>query len=133
MAWAHPWHGFKAGRNGYALVEKPEMAALYFLSRETPTDIQAFHAQLVPESTQVSSRLLRPILRHPESVTSPVLVIAGGKDFAISLDEQRRTAEALHAKYIECPEGPHDLMMEQGWQDVADTIDAWISHDLKLS
>lgn len=133
MAWAYPWQAFKAGRNGYAMVEKPEMAARFFLSRETQMDIGAFHARLVPESATVSMRVLKPVLLCPEKVKSPVLVVAGGKDFTISVDEQRRTAKALGAKFAVIPEGSHNLMMEPGWQNAANIIDSWIINDLKLT
>ncbi len=127
MAWAYPWQAVKSGKDGYALVEKPDMAARFFLSHNTPTDVHRFHSQLVRESAPASQRTLKPILLRPEKVRTPVLVIAGGKDFIISAAEQRRTAEALNADYRIFPEGPHDLMMEPGWQAVADAIDAWLS------
>ena len=41
-------------------------------------------------------------------------------------------AEALNAKLIVFPGQAHNLMMEPGWQQVADTIDAWVTNELGL-
>ena len=118
--------------DGYAWVENPELAATHFLSPGTKLDISEFHEHLVADSALIGFRLaLLPSL-HSDRVQSPVLVLAGEKDALFSVAEERKTAEALDAKFMVFPGQAHNLMMEPEWQQVADVIDDWITNELQL-
>lgn len=132
VARMYPWQAVKAGRDGYALVETPEIASRFFLSSPTQIDVEQFHRHLVRESAPGSKRILSVVLRHPEKVTTPVLVIAAGKDFLISVAEERQTADLLRAKFVVIEDAPHDLMFEPGWQQAVDSIHAWLADEIKL-
>jgi alpha-beta hydrolase superfamily lysophospholipase len=133
IAGAFPLQAMKACWSGYALIETPELAAHHFLAEDTTIDIQYFHRPLVSEPNSTVLRSIYPFSSHPERVTTPVLVLAGGKDTLISMAEQCTTAEILRAKLIIFPGQPHDLMLERGWQDMAASIDDWITCDLNLA
>lgn len=127
-----PWQAIKTAllMDGYALVETPDLAAVHLLSADTSIDLQDFHSHLVPESIRAFLSILSPSL-HPEKVSSPVLVLAGGKDALLSLEEERMTASALNAKFVVFPGQAHNLMMEPAWRQVADAIDAWVTNELR--
>ena len=63
---------------------------------------------------------------------SPVLVLAGEKDVIFTLAEEKATAEKYKAECIVFKGQAHNLMLEPAWQQVADTIDEWITNQLKL-
>lgn len=127
-----PWQAIKTAllMDGYALVETPELAAAHLLSVGTSMDLQDFHFHLVPESIRALISILAPSL-HPERVSSPVLVLAGGKDALISLEEGRMTARALNAKFVLFPEQAHNLMMGPEWRQVASVIHSWVTKELQ--
>ncbi|CAM3765578.1 alpha/beta hydrolase [Occultella aeris] len=67
--------------------------------------------------------VLRP---RPGRVRAPVLVLAAEEDRFFTLAEMERTAHAYGTRAVVVEGSGHDLMLDDGWQDVADGIDAWI-------
>jgi pimeloyl-ACP methyl ester carboxylesterase len=63
---------------------------------------------------------------RPRRVRPPVLVLGAGHDGFFTRDEVRRTASAYRAEAEFYSGMGHDLMLDQGWQKVADRIDAWV-------
>lgn len=121
-------------QNFYYFVETPELAREHFLSPDTVVDLSAFHRQLVRETMHLGTAFrmnFAPNFRA-DKVRSPVLVLAGEADVLFSVEEQRRTAEALGAKFQVFDEQAHNLMMEPAWREIAGTIDHWLGHDMKL-
>jgi pimeloyl-ACP methyl ester carboxylesterase len=57
----------------------------------------------------------------------PVCVIAAGADALFTPDEVEATAHRLETTAIVLDGLPHMLMLERGWEDLALTLDAWIS------
>ena len=64
-------------------------------------------------------------LARPERVTTPMLVLGAEEDAIFRPHEVRATAAAYHTEAIMFPGMAHDMMLEPGWQAVADTIIAW--------
>ncbi|MBN1283856.1 MAG: alpha/beta fold hydrolase [Anaerolineae bacterium] len=120
--------------NFYYFVETPELARAQFLSPDTQIDIKALHTQLVRETFHLGTafRLNFAPNFHADRVRSPVLVIAGGGDVLFSVEEERRTADALGAQFMVFEGQAHNLMMEPAWREVAGAIDRWLSVDLEL-
>lgn len=117
--------------NFHNWVKTPLLAQAMFLDPKTKVDTKVFQEQLVSESVLVSLALMFPFARvNPNK--SPIFVVAGEKDALFTLDEERKTAEKYGAKYTVIKGQPHNLMMESGWQPVADEIDQWITHELAL-
>jgi pimeloyl-ACP methyl ester carboxylesterase len=63
---------------------------------------------------------------RPRRVRVPVLVLAAEHDGFFTLAEVRRTAAAYRTQAEIYPGMGHDLMLDQGWPQVADRIDAWV-------
>ena len=117
--------------NGYHFVGTPALAQAFFFSEECGVDVPAVHTQLVRESLTLATQTMIPFARRPVGDT-PVLVLAGEKDFLFSVPEQRKTAEKYNATFVEFPDQAHNLMLEPAWQQVANTIDDWLINQVKL-
>jgi len=56
----------------------------------------------------------------------PVRVIGGGKDFTLSLTHFRDTAAVYETEPVIYDDRPHDLMLVNGWQLIANDILDWL-------
>jgi len=116
--------------NLYDWEKTPELARDLFLNAKTGVDVVAFQKQLVRETVNVFPFLFS--FARVNSNKSPVLVIAGEKDVIFTVKEEKLTAEKYGAKSIVIKGQAHNLMMESAWQQVADGIDNWVTHELEL-
>lgn len=57
---------------------------------------------------------------------TPLLVLAAEKARVFSMVEERATAKAYHTEVHFFPDMAHDMMLEPGWQAVADKIIQWL-------
>jgi alpha-beta hydrolase superfamily lysophospholipase len=64
-------------------------------------------------------------LPHPDRVKTPMLVLGGEIDQVFTIGELKRTAKAYHAEAEFFPMA-HDIMLEEGWEKVAERIIEWI-------
>jgi alpha-beta hydrolase superfamily lysophospholipase len=117
--------------NVYDWVGTPELARDLLISADTPIDVGEFHKQLVRESAAVGLQLMLPFAK-PNPVKTPVLVIAGERDVVFTVAEEQATAKKYGTECVVFEGQAHNLMMESGWQRVADTIDDWITRKLEL-
>ncbi len=63
---------------------------------------------------------------HPEVVRTPILVMGGADDTIIPYRLVEATARAYHTQAEIFPGMAHDMMLEAGWQSVADRILSWL-------
>ena len=70
------------------------------------------------------------VLPRPRRVHVPVLVMGAERDPFFTVGEVRRSARAYRTEAEIVPGMGHDLMLDQGWRDVADRIDSWIRETL---
>ena len=64
-------------------------------------------------------------LPRPERVKTPILVLGAAGDRLVSTQKVDATARAYHTRAEIFPDMAHDMMLEAGWQAVADRILAW--------
>ena len=62
----------------------------------------------------------------PQRVRAPVLVAGAEMDGIISVPKVQRTARAYGVEPLIFPGMGHNMMLEEGWPDVADRVDAWV-------
>ena len=65
------------------------------------------------------------MLPRPRRVHVPVLVLGAERDPFFTVGEVRKSARAYRTEAEIVPGMGHDLMLDQGWQNVADRIDSW--------
>jgi alpha-beta hydrolase superfamily lysophospholipase len=66
-------------------------------------------------------------LPKPQQVTTPLLVLGAESDAVFGQDEIQKTASAYGTEAEFFPNMRHDMMLEPGWQAVAERIDGWLT------
>lgn len=125
----HPWVltvGTMRGQQD-GVIHDPKWARQTYFTAHTPaSDIDRWASQFTPESVRAELdwlMLSRPILKR---VDDPVLVLGGDEDACCSAHAVKTTAKAYHTAAEFFPAMGHDLMLEPGWEAVADRIDNWL-------
>lgn len=102
------------------------LAREMFFSEEMPEgEVEEYYGRMHNESFRAFNDMLWLNLPKPERVKAPMLVLGGSKDTIFTVDEVKSTAAAYHteAQFFEMA---HDMMLENGWQAVADAILSWL-------
>lgn len=119
------------GLNLYPVVGTPELARTFLFSADMPAEkVAAYHGRLQAESYRVYLEMLGLSLPHPARVKTPVLVLGAANDAVFSVAEVEETAAAYNTQARIVPDMAHDMMLEAGWQAVADSILAWLGSEL---
>ena len=109
------------------LVDTTALVRELFFTTHTPQHlVDTCHARLQDESYLAFIDMLAFARPAPHRVRAPVLVIGGEMDGIISVAEVQRTARAYGVEPQIVPGMGHSMMLEEGWQDVADRVDAWV-------
>ena len=127
----HPWTVLKANTVGNTLdvVKTPRLAREHLFCSRTPDDIvAACVARLQPESARATRDAMFGDLPQPERISTPVLVLGATDDGAFTQDEVHATARAYDTDAQFFPDMGHDMMLEPGWQAVAERIVQWLGH-----
>lgn len=125
----HPWHFAKLSITGESLpyVSTPDLARERFYSPQTPEAlVRRYAARLQEESSRSGIDGLVKLPR-PERVTAPVLVLGALEDGAVTPDEVRATARAYRTEPVFFDGMGHNVMLEPGWEAVADRIGSWLT------
>ena len=125
----HPWAFLKTQltMNPWHLVATPALAQDAFFSANLPAEeVERHFTRLQPESFRVVYETLFLNLPRPQQVTTPMLVLAAANDTIFSVAEEQATARAYGTDAVVFPDMAHDMMLERGWETVADRILAWL-------
>jgi pimeloyl-ACP methyl ester carboxylesterase len=124
---SHPWLTIRANMVGTTadLVNTPRLAREKLFCAGTPASTVEFcAARMQPVSARANGALLRV---RPSCVRTPVLVLDGDSDAVITNDEVRATASAYRTQADFFPNMGHNMMLEPGWQSVAERIEGWLT------
>jgi pimeloyl-ACP methyl ester carboxylesterase len=98
-----------------------------FFTVDTPEPtVDACMARLQDESYVAYVGTLTFVQARPRRVAAPMLVLGAERDAIFTVDEVRRTARAYRVEPEIFPGMGHDMMLDDGWEAVADRIDAWV-------
>ncbi|MDX2137373.1 MAG: alpha/beta fold hydrolase [Chloroflexota bacterium] len=127
----HPIDALRAlpGLNAGTFVDTPAKARRDFFSVSMPEEqVQRYSAQIGAESALIISDIIGLTMALPkvERITTPMLVLAAQNDAVFTVDEEQATARAYKAEFQVFPGMAHDMMLEAGWQAVADRILGWL-------
>ena len=124
----HPWHFAKLTATGKSLpyVSTPDLARERFFCAHTPDSVVVrYAARLQEESARAGlDGLVR--LPRPARVQTPLLVLGARDDGAVTQSEVRATARAYGTTAEFFPQMGHNMMLEPGWQTVAERVDTWL-------
>ena len=85
-------------------------------------------ARLQPESARAMREAMFRDSPEPQRVTTPMLVLGAEADRALTQDEVRATARAYDTDAQFFADMGHSMMLEPGWQVVAERIMKWLGH-----
>ena len=109
------------------IVSTPELyKEAFFSAGKNGNELKKYHDKLQDESMRAYIDMLALNLPHPEKVNAPMLVLGATDDNLISANEVEATAKSYntHAKFF--PDMGHAIMLDTGWQAVADSILDWL-------
>jgi len=115
----------------YPIIATPQLARDAFFSPTIPEEeLSAYYKQLQDESYIGYLDMLALNLPRPKRVRArgalPMLVLGAQNDHIFTPSEIKGTARAYGAELKIFPNMAHDMMLESGWREVADTIIAWL-------
>lgn len=112
--------------SAYPLVSSPQLAKHWLFSHHVPDHhVEHHHAKLQDESLRVTLDMFALRRPRPKRVSTPMLVLSGDHDRLFSVAEQERTASAYGVSLEVFPGMAHNMMLDPGWEAVADRIAAW--------
>ncbi|GAB4516155.1 MAG: alpha/beta hydrolase [Anaerolineae bacterium] len=116
----------------YPMVGTPQLAQQLFFSESLPEEtVRAYHRHMVDESLRIVAEAAFLERIQPKKMNiAPILVLAALNDQVFTTEEENATAQAYGIK-AEFFKMAHDMMLEPGWQQVADRIIDWL-HDIGL-
>jgi pimeloyl-ACP methyl ester carboxylesterase len=108
------------------MVATPELVRELFFTPTTPQElVDEVWGRLQDESYLMFLETM-VIWARPRRVRVPVLVLGAEHDGFFTVGETRRAAAAYRTQAEIYPGMGHDLMLDQGWPQVADRIDTWV-------
>jgi pimeloyl-ACP methyl ester carboxylesterase len=124
-----PLLGLKAAAQWrmYPMVERPEDLRWVLFSKHLPEEqLLKYHAKLNDESFRVFVELLGSNPAHPKRIKTPMLILGAEEDNSITPSQVHATARAYGVKAEIFPNMGHDMMLENGWEFVAERISTWL-------
>jgi alpha-beta hydrolase superfamily lysophospholipase len=99
---------------------------LFFTAQTPQAVVDDCQARLQDESYLAFLDMLLFLARpRPRQVKAPMLVLGAEHDGFFTVGELRLTARAYRTEAEIFPGMGHDMMLDQGWEKVADRIDTW--------
>jgi pimeloyl-ACP methyl ester carboxylesterase len=125
----NPWLMLRANTFGNTidLFSTPALAREFGFSAQTPDSIvRSCAARLEPESTRAVRETVNrlPDARH---IKAPMLVLGAECDGMRIDGDASAVAEVYQTEVEIFPDMGHVMMLEPGWQAVAERIDGWLS------
>lgn len=111
---------------GRLVCDETDARAMFFTER-TPDDVvRRTTARLQSESYLAFLDMLVLDRPRPRPVGEPVLVVAAGEDAIFSATDAAATARAWDGELTTIDGIAHDLMLDTGWEQVADLVADWV-------
>jgi alpha-beta hydrolase superfamily lysophospholipase len=129
IAARHPWIFTKCNLrlSMYPIISVPGVCReMLFSEGMSEHEFRKYYDLLQDESFRAYLDMMFLNLPRPERVKTPILVLGATNDKAISVAEVESTARAYNTGAEFFPAMAHDMMLEAGWQTVADRILKWL-------
>ena len=124
----HPWHFARLTVSGESLpyVSTPALARERFFSPGTPEPLVRRYAARLQEESARSGLDGLVKLPRPGRIQAPILVLGAAQDGAVTPAEVRATARAYRTEPDFFDGIGHDMMLEPGWEAVAQRVESWL-------
>lgn len=130
VAFRHPLVFMKANlaMSMLPMLSTPQLAQEALFSADMPAEkVRKYHSLLQDESYRAYLDMMGLSLPRPERVRTPILVMGAAEDSLISRSDVEATARAYKTQAEVLPGMAHDMMLDAGWQAVADRILSWLN------
>ena len=112
----------------YPLVSTPALVREAFFSVGLSEEkVRDYQARMTDESFMGFLDMLFLNLPKPARITTPILAIGAANDAYLRPGQVEATARAYYTQAIMFPNMGHGMMLEEGWEAVADRIIAWLN------
>ncbi len=112
----------------FPVVGTPQLMQEMFFSPDMPEDrLKYYFSRIQEESFRAYLDILGLNLPKKNQIKTPLLVLGAANDKVISRRDVEATARAYHTRAEFFPDMAHDMMLETGWQKVADRIIEWLA------
>lgn len=112
----------------YPIIGTPTLTREAFFSMDMPAEqLDRYFVRMQDESYPAFLDMMVFNLPRPKKVAVPLLVLGAANDTIFHPDEVEATARAYHTQAEFFPNMAHDMMLEAGWQSVADRILSWLT------
>lgn len=125
IARRHPLEFMKANLTLklYHIVGSPRLAQEAFFSASMPEQqVNEYFGHVQNESYRAFLDMMMFSLPHPKRVKTPMLVLGAEKDAIFNRKEVEATARAYATQAQIFPDMAHNMMLESGWEAVAEHI-----------
>ena len=114
--------------NLYHVVSSEKLVKEFCFSEDiAPEKLSRYFNKLGGESFRALIDLLFLNLPNPRKVNTPILVLGAEQDRIFKMREVEKTAAAYNTTAEFFPIA-HDMMLEEGWQGVADRMITWLQN-----
>jgi len=114
--------------NLYHVVSSEKLMKEFCFSEDiAPEKLSRYFKELGGESFRVLIDLLFLNLPNPRKVNTPILVLGAEQDRMFTMSEMGKTAAAYHTTAEFFPTA-HDMMLDEGWREVADRMIGWLQN-----
>lgn len=111
----------------YPLVASPSLAREAFFSKAIPDQrLARYFPQIQEESYLAFLDMVAFSLPKPGRVHAPLLILGAGDDMIFTPAEIAATGRSYGVRVEVLPGMAHDMMLEDGWKTVADSVLAWL-------
>jgi pimeloyl-ACP methyl ester carboxylesterase len=109
------------------VVSTPALTREALFSTDMPQEkVEAYAARLQDEAFRAYVDAMILNLPRPKRINTPLLVLGASDDAFFTPAEVKRTGRAYNTQAEIFPNMAHNMMLESGWQAVADRILSWL-------
>ena len=111
----------------YPVIGTPERYQEVFFSEQVdPELLHEYYGRTQDEAYLAYMDMMMLDLPNVNKINTPLLVLGSEGDQAITAKEVKATAETYHAPYEIFPQMGHAMMLDVGWEKVAERIKVWL-------
>lgn len=111
----------------YHVIGTPELyKRAYFSNGFSEQELKTYFDQVQDASYRAYMDMMVLNLPQPEKVNTPMLVLGAANDYILAKKEVEATAKAYNTSAEFFSNMGHAMMLDNGWQAVADRILAWL-------
>jgi pimeloyl-ACP methyl ester carboxylesterase len=113
------------------LYNTPESAGKFLFSADADKEKVALYSSRIGKESFRGAMEMTYNLPKPGKIKPPLLVLGAENDAILSPSKVEKTARAYNADCKIFPDMAHDMMLERGWQKVADFMIDWLEKKLQ--